>query len=158
LLATAFEPAFVDVQIEYDEFYTPFVYHLETLNDLENQGSTYRQIGESAAYWSAYVQGAYEGPFAKDNDPDSQPAVLGWNYGDEPEYAFTFFEVIRDLCQDEHPTWNREIFEERCVVHEIGHQFELADDTGGIMERDAENWTSSFTEEHIKAIRSIESP
>jgi hypothetical protein len=157
-LSAAFAPAYVDVVLgtPYDNGDAEFKYHLETASDCQNQGAANRGIGESAAYWSAYIQAAYEGPESKDNDPDTEDGRLGTTYIVEPEYSFVFVEVLRDLCEDEDR--NGQQVHQRTVLHEIGHQFELPHAHWGVMIDNLDLQISEFTEVSVKAIREIDHP
>lgn len=129
LLAQAFHPAYIDVVLgtEFDDDTCDFVYHVTS------SAAARRGIGESAAFWAAYVMGAYEGPDWTDCDPNDE-GFVGWamTSDTEPEYTFVFHETLRDGHNDgAFPNWaggvyTREHHEQQTVVHEIGHQFGLA--------------------------------
>jgi hypothetical protein len=161
LIVSAFAPAYILPVFDTgnNNGDAPFVYNI-TDAQLDGQGQTNRATAESADYWVAYIQGAYEGDVGDDNDPDDENAIDGETTPAEPEYSFIYIEVIRDLTIDEHPTWNRTLVEQRTVVHEIGHQFGLPHAHGGVMHAstDPHLRTSDFTDQSIAAIRDIISP
>jgi hypothetical protein len=161
LIAQAFEPAYVTAVVgtENDNGNATFQYHLDDDVALEAQGNANRGTSESAAYWSAYIQSAYEYNAAgADNDPNYELATVGHNHGDEPEYGFVFLETMRDLCDDEFPEADAEAVEMRTVVHEIGHQFECPHSSGSVMDSQPLSQTDSFSEDSLKQIRSVEHP
>jgi len=160
LLADAFDDAYVTVVFDTgnDTGNCDFV---RNLTNPASQGATYRATTfEAADYWSAYIQAAYEYIQARDNDPDDEAGVDGYNKPNEPEYAFLFKEARRDLCDDEHPEWNGTLVEQRTVVHEIGHQFELAHHAACVMagNTDPSVRTSSFCASCIAGIRGLAYP
>jgi len=129
LLASAFEPAYIlpVLGTPYDEDTVDFVYHVWP----PEEEVASRGIGESAAYWSAYVIGAYESMQHVDGDPDSEDFQFGHTEGDEPEYSFIYHETLRDAHNDGAcPGWAGGVYpqdyaERQTVVHEIGHQFDV---------------------------------
>jgi len=128
LLQQSFRLAFVQPVFgtPYDEDKAPFVYHASGCEQAS------RGIGESFAYWAAYIMGAYEPIDYYDGDPDNEE--LGFVFGGtdpfEPEVSFVFHEVLRDAHNDgRFPLWagvySQDYHERQAVVHEIGHHFEL---------------------------------
>jgi len=116
-----------------------------------------RRLGRPVYLWLARAVGAYEpGPVVGgggtetgadpcstdgDLDPDGEMgAVLGLTPGDpdspgnnlEPESSFVFFEVVRDQAADHLGGGDQNVANlyAAVVAHEIGHQFELADEPG----------------------------
>jgi hypothetical protein len=113
-------------------------------------------------YWAAFVEGAYEGPILRDADPDTESGRAGTTIQGGLDYSFVFTEVVRDLCEEVHPTWDRTTVEQRTTAHEIGHHFDLPDEMtpGGLMYESPNPalMGSSFTEENRLAIRTIHYP
>jgi len=136
-----------------------FIYNM-TDAQAPNQGSNNRgTTAEAGDYWVAYIQGVYEGPTAEDNDDDTESGRSGYCPNPEPEYAFVYQEVIRDLCDLEHPTWDETSVERRTVIHEIGHQFELGHHDGCVMQSGpSPTKPATFCNSCLDRIRDIDSP
>lgn len=91
----------------------------------------HNQLTEEDGYWVAYIAGVYELDTTKrDNDPDTQQAVMGVAY-DDRRIAIPN-EVIRDVAnQAGRQAWTANqisAFEKAVVVHEVGHLFDLKHD------------------------------
>jgi len=161
LLVAAFQPAYVlpVFNTGNNNSNAGFIYAM-TDGEASSQGSANRATEESSDYWAAYVQGVYEGPDGEDNDYDTENGRDGYCVPYEPEYAFVYLEVIRDLCGLEHPTWDATLVQRRTVVHEIGHQFGLDHHPGCVMEASTNPSlrTSSLCNGCLAAIRVIDRP
>ena len=75
----------------------------------------------SSLYWIGYIQGAFQGPKSKDEDPDTEGGTLGINASPN-KGALIFHETIRD----KDPSLGS-----RVTGHELGHQFGLGEADDG---------------------------
>ena len=126
---------------------------------------------ETAGYWTAYIMSVYDPPdVVKDNDPNGEHAGVGLTHTHEPDYSSVFEETLRDV-KLQHGWSDAEYQHARAgvVVHEIGHQFGLPEDTEGdfdnIMrqpqnddeEDDLKDRTNRFQPSDIKRLRENQS-
>jgi hypothetical protein len=121
----------------------------------------------SSYYWIAYILTAYQGWVTLDYDPDgtNEWGPNGVNGGGTSlrRGALYFHESTRDYgAQNSLGASQLTILERRLVVHEIGHQFGLEDNTGGIYDYSLIYNLSSdpqFLPSHLAIMRSkIDSP
>lgn len=127
LLAGAFKPACITIKGDTGRN-TSNVPFIRDGVDTTSRGV----VQEFDKYWCVYLCAAYEYALNSDNDPngESEGGVPGCCLDDpEPEYSYVFKETIRDRCVQAEPDWNAAECERKVVCHEIGHQFELDDDT-----------------------------
>ncbi|OGV79391.1 MAG: hypothetical protein A3K18_10145 [Lentisphaerae bacterium RIFOXYA12_64_32] len=112
-------------------------------------------------FWIAYVMMAYQGGPTGDGDPDDEPAPLLLGVAPAFSYAFVFRETHRDYFSGESAANRLELLR-RTVVHEIGHEFGIRDETGGLYrysELNDPTKNPQFTREHIRIIReSVQGP
>jgi len=73
---------------------------------------------EADDYWVVYVLSAFQGPYLRDNDPDTETPIQ--SAATESVYIQASV-VYHENVKDENYLWYDEIKKE-CVVHEIGHQ------------------------------------
>lgn len=175
LLQEAYAPAFIKIgsfapnntQIT-NQFKYVLVDHMDIEDpeaeeppELPAQGAPFRDSGpESDAYWTVYVQSAYELAHNLDNDPDAEKGAPGYTTEDEPEYSLIFLETIRDrVASALDPPVDPLLAEKRVVAHEIAHHFlGKVHVDNSLMAQQIENATSQFIELHIKKIREVDKP
>ncbi len=160
-LMNAFRAAYVEVALPPDTGAdTPdvrFQYNVDSPTVAINaQGVVGRATTSTAGYWVVYHQGGYEGAVGRDNDPDNEadPSVgiasqLGGRYG------FSFFETVRDTSAE--GFFDTGYVNATVPLHEIGHQFGLADVTGCVM-TDSPIVSPVFCGAHLRAIRGLPAP
>lgn len=186
LLRDAFKPAYVSVVFDTgkDNGNAKFAHNGPTTGSDDTEAAERKKLGkdnrgatEAPDYWVGYVMGAYEAQKSADNDPDTEHVVAGVTEPAEPEYSFVFMESIRDLMDpfNEDPlerrkveNWAQGLLEQRVVVHEIGHQFQLPHVPSSVMgtleepgygrpENDYVVY-DRFHDGHLALIRSVISP
>jgi hypothetical protein len=168
-----FAPAYI--RPEYDVLGTgptqpSFNLHMESgvnLQEVLNQLNSGRDYASTDQYWVAYIQGAFQGPVdhanGADADPDQGRVVLG----DTPTYvnnppsnrqqgSLVYVEAIRDsrAVLDRFGQCPNVNLLSTTTVHEVGHQFGLGDNTGGIMDQGCVPITNQrFLPNHIADMR-----
>jgi len=121
VLVSAFQECFVNVVFDTGEETTDCTF-VRNLEGPEAHGAEYRgAIIEEPAYWTAYIQTAYEPNYPFDGDPDDEESPAG-DSTKEPgvEYGYVYWEVVRDRG------WPTSVTAD-VVAHEIGHHFGLDD-------------------------------
>lgn len=169
-LSPALTQAFVRVVNDLDAFNTtkriPFVRNVEEAS-AAGIGESARDIDSSRAFWVVHILGAYEGPVSRDNDPDSEDALLGIapNAAEHRGFSLIFQETLRDLHAVHKPPVSVETAESHLVLHEVGHQFELSHNGGGVMSDGIDptnpaypNQAVDFSAAQLSAIRAIDAP
>jgi hypothetical protein len=119
-------------------------------------------------YWVAYIQGAFQGPAAGgDYDPNKPIAVPGRTatYANNPpssldQGSLVYVEVIRDFKAVATAAGLCDInLLAKTTVHEVGHQFGLGENTGGIMNLGCVPLADQhFLPTHLAAIRGRSHP
>jgi predicted Zn-dependent protease len=84
--------------------------------------------------------------------------ALGWTPDFDSRGSLIFVEVARDAAEILKARGRRDLTKELLlritVLHEVGHQFGLGDNTGGIMDQGMfDEMRAIFTSAHIKEIR-----
>lgn len=113
-----------------------------------------REWATAPSFWRSYMQGATQYHSRFDGDPDIEGSALGITeqYTDE-HGSFIFIGAVQDYIFCPRPDLLK-----HTVAHELGHQFGLLDQSGGIMQ-----WSEPpeciavpdwFTASHLDAIRS----
>jgi len=98
----------------------------DELARVEAQGGLESHANRSPAFWIAYIQAAFQPAEDKDNDPDSELSRSGFYPG---KGALVYLETARDVAL-EHGFSEPDLFVQRVVVHEIAHEFSVADGQG----------------------------
>ena len=162
LLSQAFLPAYVSVITPADGGGNPannqpavrFDLNVEE-TERSKQRTDFKNAASTPAYWVIYLQGAFQGPIAIDNDPNAEGYLMGITW--KTEGALIYLEGIKDAARE----YNVDAYvaERQTVVHEVGHQFDLPDrqDAGqGIMRNDVvivPREEEKFIEEDLFIIR-----
>jgi hypothetical protein len=140
--------------------------HTSVNAELNKTGAFESEGNRSSDYWIAYIITTYQVEPAKDYDPDGTgewgPQGVNGGGASFRRGALLFRESLRDYSrQMSVSSAGMSDLERRAVVHEIGHQFGCADQTGGIYDYSLEYDLSAdpvFLPLHLNIIRSIPSP
>jgi len=101
-----------------------FFAQIEADNGLESNGN------RSAAFWIAYVQGAFQPNTEKDGDPNSEAGRAGGTPSPLPKKgSLVFLETAKDVAR-QCGFAEVQVFVQRVVAHEIAHQFNVGDEQG----------------------------
>ena len=104
--------------------------------------------------WTVYMQGSFQGGIIFDKDPNIESSGFGRSFLSARGGA-VFGETIGEFELSQGlPSGT---VQRKTMTHEVGHQFALTDNTGGIMNQ---GWPVSlyFTPDHLKTIRETISP
>jgi hypothetical protein len=119
-----------------------------------------RDAISTPSFWRVYIQGSLQEDRRRDLDPDSEAIMtaLGWTPDFDSRGSLIFVEVARDAAEILKARGRRDLTKELLlritVLHEVGHQFGLGDNTGGIMDQGMfDEMRAIFTSAHIKEIR-----
>ena len=161
--ANAFRPAYVEVALPPDTGQdTPdvrFLYHVDSTSSvaIANQGRVGRATTSTTGYWVVYVQAGYEGNEAHDNDPSTELPVADAGITNKlrGRYSFTFLETIRDVTSFQGT--DTEYVNSTIALHEVGHQFQLDEATGCVMNGHPE-LTPVFCGDELHMIRTRPQP
>lgn len=138
--------------------------HVALDSEFNKSGAFESESSRTNRYWISYILGAFQAGVVMDYDPDlySEWGPHGVNGGGTTYNggALYFHESTRDYCTQHGLTSAQSLeLEGRLVVHEIGHQFDLHDNTGGIYDYAVIYNTSqnpTFTDAHLDSIRDRE--
>jgi len=130
-------------------------------------GAVVRDVPSTPTFWVVQIIGAYEGPIDRDFDGENS-ATLGVakdSSKETPTQIFIFLETIRDVHFSKDPVGTtRAQFEQRVVIHEVGHSLSESH-SGGIMGKNYNpnnpffpRAALTFTDSQQSAQRSIERP
>jgi hypothetical protein len=140
--------------------------HAAIDTELNKFGAFESEGNRAGNYWIAYIMTTYQAQTAKDYDPDgtNEWGAQGVNGGGTSgrRGALLFRESLRDYSQQMSVSSSGMAdLERRAVVHEIGHQFGCADNTGGIYDYGLEYDLSAdpvFLPIHLDIIRKTTNP
>jgi hypothetical protein len=131
-----------------------FLAQIQATNGLESDAN------RSTAYWIAYVQSAYQPDTGHDHDPNSEGDYDGGTPSEAPKKgSLVFLETAKDVARQQGFN-DPQVFVQRTVVHEVAHQFNVADGQGprpSVMHDDADNPNcaegSQFNEDQCWTLR-----
>ncbi len=132
----------------------PFMRNVEGGASFGVQIDAGRDATSIPRFWTVYIQGTFQGENLFDKDPNIESSGFGRSFLSARGGA-VFVETIGEfeLSQSLSPG----TVQRKTMVHEVGHQFALTDNTGGIMNQ---GWPVSlyFAPDHINVMREIISP
>ena len=119
-----------------------------------------RDYDTSPAYWAAYVMQAYDSKVARDFDPNTEAADVGYTLHLNPALSFVFLETMRDFLANGQPTWNPTKYNQQTVAHEVGHHFVNDPNDGHLMDETAAPSGAglTFSENDLAGIRNKVQP
>ena len=134
--------------------------------EFNKTGAFESEVNRASDFWVAYILTAYQAQPTQDYDPDgsSEWGPHGVNGGGSSyrRGALFFPESLRDYARQRgHSGAEQTTLEMRSVVHEIGHQFGLQDNTGGLYDYSLVydlTVDPVFLGNHLNIIRSTASP
>ncbi|RMD65989.1 hypothetical protein D6833_02110 [Candidatus Parcubacteria bacterium] len=131
------------------------------LPDPDQEAKTQLMAGRDSMstndFWTVYFQGAFQEDSRRDQDPNSETQLIaGWTPDFDFRGSLIFVEAIRDgaVSVGGGQTLADQI-NMTTVVHELGHQFGLGENTGGVMNQGVFDPDQAFfTDDHLHLIRS----
>jgi hypothetical protein len=130
-------------------------------NEARDQLTAGRDSTSRNDFWTVYIQGAFQEDARRDQDPISETDLIaGWTPDFDYRGALIFVEAIRDAVASVGggSALQADIIR-ITVLHEVGHQFGLGDNTGGVMNQGVINPTQAvFTNDHLHQIRTKLNP
>ncbi len=110
----------------------------------------------AAAFWVAYVLGAFQGESPEDSDPDTEEPTEG-ETGTARGGSLIYLEVNKDFARQPPPS-DPTVEEQDTVVHEVGHAVGRSISESPPVTRYAQGTPSRYTEWYLMCIRSAVKP
>jgi hypothetical protein len=149
-LYAAMQEAFVEVAFDVGDSNdnTPFKANLNSvIPDMHDVRGWDSVTLNAVPYWVAYVLGAFQGPYANDNDPESETDVILGETDSTAGGCYIYIESIYDTGDSQADT----------VVHEVGHAVGNDCWTEPVTLRD-QGQPCVYTDEYLDKIRSSRKP
>ena len=132
----------------------PFLRNVEGGTDFGSQMDAGCDSTSLPRFWTVYIQGMLQGSILADRDPNTEPIGFGRSFLSSRGGA-VFVEPVREYEARQGLQTGTVL--KKTTIHEIGHQFTLQDNTGGLMNQ---GWPVPlyFTDDHLSIIRGIPKP
>ena len=144
----------IPVYIQYGTNIAAFVRNINSAQIFASQIDAGRDLVSLPRFWTAYIQGMFQGLVLQDHDPNIEATGLGLSFLSS-RGGGVFVESVRDYEVSKGLQPGTVL--RKTTIHEVGHQFGLLDNTGEVMNQ---GWPIPlyFTEEHLHTMRNIPNP